>query len=402
MGIRMIWFGLAAARPSRPVPPEEVRGLCLQALLRCLPYVLADEIGQDSVGSIDAGLWQEASQAMAITGYAFGLVPMSNSLDSSLWPRPSTGRSQASRDLDPALVVDGSEVSRSMRAEAAARAAAFETRAGRKPRLGIVTVGAGHPDGAQRKRLFGREGGSWFDKAELCRAAGIEPVNIRLPDAASFAAVHDSIQALNRRCDIDAIILERPLPSALDADVLGSYICADKDVDNERRSSEYADGGAFMANQGIFQAAHDLQLDLAPSGRDEVLARPPRPPWLCQPPAVLPCTVEGILQLLHRSGLMDTVVPKGLTVVVGRSPQVIAHCPLTTCLLCTEPRATVYSAVGRSRLRSQTASVTHALLEKEMHPHRLRTCLWGVESSGDWLRQCAARHCGGGGALPCL
>ena len=294
---------------------------CAQALLRCLPYVLSDEMGQDRVGSIDAGAWQEASQAMAITGYASQLVPQCISLDSTLWPAvPVTGGTPTSHK--PALVVDGLEVSRSMRAEAAMRAAAFEARVGRKPCLAIVTVGSGHPHGAQRKRLFGGDASSWFDKAELCKGAGIEPVNVRLSDTASFAAVHDSIQALNRRADIDAIVLERPVPAALDADVLGSYICADKDVDNERRSSEYADGGAFMSNQGIFQASHDLQLDLSPDGHDEVLARPPRPPWLCQPPAVLPCTVEGILQLLHRSGLMDTVVPNGLTVVVGRSPQV--------------------------------------------------------------------------------
>ena len=133
--------------------------------------------------------------------------------------------------------------------------------------------------------------------------------------------MHDSIQALNRRDDIDAIVLERPVPAGLDADVLGSYIAADKDVDDERRSSRFADGGALMANQAIYQASPDLQLDLARLGSDEPLGRPPRPPWLCAPPGVLPCTVVGVLYLLHRSSLMDHVVTAGLTVVVGRSPQ---------------------------------------------------------------------------------
>jgi len=162
---------------------------------------------------------------------------------------------------------------------------------------------------------------SWFNKEGLCEAAGIEPLPTRLPANASFAAVHDSIQTLNRRDDVDGIVLERPVPAGLDADVLGSYIAADKDVDDESRSSRFAEGGALMAYQAIFQASPDLQLDLAPLGSDEPLGRPPRPPWLCSPPGVLPCTVVGILHLLHRSSLMDHLLPAGLTVVVGRSPQ---------------------------------------------------------------------------------
>ena len=156
--------------------------------------------------------------------------------------------------------------------------------------------------------------------AALCEEVGIKAVPVQLPASATFAAVHDTIMALNRRSDIDAIILERPVPNTLDADVLGSYIQADKDVDNERRELGYADGGLHMASQGIFQASPLVALDLALEGKDEHLAHPVKPPWMCSPPAVLQCTVAGVMHLLHRSSLLSTVA-SGLTVVVGRSPQ---------------------------------------------------------------------------------
>lgn len=75
-----------------------------------------------------------------------------------------------------------------------------------------------------------------------------------------------------------------------------------------------------MASQGIFQASPDVALDLALEGKDERLGHPVKPPWMCSPPAVLQCTVAGVMHLLHRSSLLSTV-SSGLTVVVGRSPQ---------------------------------------------------------------------------------
>ena len=128
--------------------------------------------------------------------------------------------------------------------------------------------------------------------------------------------------------------------------MLGSYIAADKDVDGERRASEYADGAKHMAAQGIFQATPHLELSQALEGSDEMLARPLAPAWLSTPPAVLPCTVVGVLNLLHRSSLINRVA-EGLTVVVGRSPQlgaplarelIKANATVVTCHSGTAPR----------------------------------------------------------------
>ena len=109
--------------------------------------------------------------------------------------------------------------------------------------------------GQERKELFAEDARSWFNKAALCEGVGIRAVPVQLPADATFAEVHDAILALNRRADIDAIILERPVPLALDPDVLGSYIAASKDVDNERRELGFADGGLGMPAAGIHQAA---------------------------------------------------------------------------------------------------------------------------------------------------
>ncbi len=157
-------------------------------------------------------------------------------------------------------------------------------------------------------------------QAALCEGVGIRAVQVQLPASSTFAAVHDTIMALNRRADVDAIILERPVPHTLDADMLGSYITACKDVDNERRELGYAEGGLQMASQGIFHASPDVELDLALEGKDQLLAHPVKPQWLSEPPAVMQCTVAGVMHLLHRSQLLSTV-SSGLTVVVGRSPQ---------------------------------------------------------------------------------
>lgn len=330
-----------------------------EALLRCLPYVMsspdatADAAGSGALQtsqselkilSINPHVWQQASIAMGITGFSAELVPECNSLDSTLYPPcPSPPRAAEARHN---LVTDGKKVSEEMRQDAKVRASAFEMRVGRKPSLVILTVGAGHPQGEQRKSLFSHDDISWFNKEALCKAVGIEPLIIRLPETASFQAVHDTIQGLNRRTDVDAIILERPVPHSLDADVLGSYIAADKDVDGERRASEYADGAKHMAAQGIFQAAPHLELSQALEGSDETLARPLAPAWLSTPPAVLPCTVVGVLNLLHRSSLMNRVA-EGLTVVVGRSPQlgaplarelIKANATVVTCHSGTAPR----------------------------------------------------------------
>lgn len=285
-----------------------------EALMRCLPYVLQTE--DEKIGSINPEVWQKATYAMAITGYSPALVPQCNSLDTSLWKYSR----ECNQSANNSLITDGVQVSESMRKEATIRAGAFEMRVGRKPSLAIISVGKGHPHGEQRKTLFAQDERSWFNKAALCEAVGISPIEILLPENASFGAVHDAIQTLNQRADVDAIILQRPVPSTLDADVLGSYISAEKDVDDERRSSGYADGGGLMASQGIFQESRDLQLDAALTGADEPLARPPTPPWLSSPAAVLPCTVVGVMHLLHRSSLINHVC-EGLTVVVGRSPQ---------------------------------------------------------------------------------
>ena len=119
-----------------------------EALERCLPYVLPQQPGggdlndlTHQIGAIDPVVWQEAADAMCAIGTSPALVSATQSLDTVLWP-PAQGSDVSSKHR---LVTDGLQVSESMRVNARLRAHAFEKRAGRKPALAIVTVGAEDP-----------------------------------------------------------------------------------------------------------------------------------------------------------------------------------------------------------------------------------------------------------------
>ncbi|KAJ1473322.1 tetrahydrofolate dehydrogenase/cyclohydrolase [Baffinella frigidus] len=247
----------------------------------CLPYVIS---GEGPVGSIDAGVWQAASMAMASYGYASRPVALSSSLDSTIWPAAgSVNKALASH------VTAGKEgwlaVVGEMRAEASRRAKALECRTGRLPTLAVVCVG--NPDAAR-------------DTLQACAACGIKSETAALPETASFAQVHAAISALNRRSDVDAILLQRPFPSGIDAAALGGFIAPGKDVDGEA-----------PRNPATAALAAEAQMVL-----DADASLPPPPPWLISRAAPLPVAVEGVMQLLHRTGLVNKVVG-GHVAIVG-------------------------------------------------------------------------------------
>ncbi|EKX55506.1 hypothetical protein GUITHDRAFT_52912, partial [Guillardia theta CCMP2712] len=185
-------------------------------------------------------------------------------------------------------------------------------RTGRKPCLAIVNVGEKDPNGQTRLKLFAEKERSWFDKAALCESVGIDTRRVELPASSSFGRVHDALMSLNRDDGVDAILLERPLPPQLDAELLGSVIVASKD--------------------------------------DEVVGHPPRVPWTLPTALVLPCTVEGVMQLLLRSGAMPSVT-RGLSVVVGRSRKLGA--PLALALMQADATVAVcHSRTSEEELRS--------------------------------------------------
>lgn len=113
-------------------------------------------------------------------------------------------------------IIDGRALAARIREEAAARATGLAFR----PGLGVVLVGddpASHLYVALKERA--------------CREAGILFVRLDLPSEAPQDDVIAAVTELNRRDDIDAILIQLPLPPHVDADAVIAAMDPGKDVD---------------------------------------------------------------------------------------------------------------------------------------------------------------------------
>ena len=215
-------------------------------------------------------------------------------------------------------ILDGKRIGAEIRAEVGERARAFAA-GGRPPGLGVVLVG---DDPASAIYVRG--------KVRACREAGIHSEAHHLPadtGAPELAALLDRLNADDR---VDGILLQLPLPPALDAGEFLSRIRPDKDVD-----------GFHPANVGRLAAN-------APGPR--------------------PCTPAGILEMFRREGIE---VSGRRAVVVGRSDIVgkplallllHAHATVTVChsrtadleRVCSEADL-LCTAIGRPALLGEAA-----------------------------------------------
>ena len=163
--------------------------------------------------------------------------------------------------------LDGAAVARAIRAEVAREVADLKATTGRAPRLAAVLVG---DDPASQ--VYVR------NKVAACAEAGIRSDAVRLEATIGQDRLLDRIHQLNDDADIDAILVQLPLPGGLDR--MGVLLALDpgKDVD-----------GLHPLNVGRLL----MKLD-----------------------APVPCTPAGIIDLLERNRLPVA----GLhAVVVGRS-----------------------------------------------------------------------------------
>jgi methylenetetrahydrofolate dehydrogenase (NADP+) / methenyltetrahydrofolate cyclohydrolase len=166
-----------------------------------------------------------------------------------------------------AQLMDGKAVSKKVRAEAQARAAAFEQRHGRKPGLEVVLVG---DDPASQVYVRNKERAS----VEV----GMRGAVHRLPGDSSEAKVIEFVQRLNADPNVDGILVQLPLPKQISPDAVIGCIDAGKDVD-----------GLTPLNAGLL-----------------ALGRP----------GLRPCTPYGCMRLLDEIGCD----PEGKrAVVIGRS-----------------------------------------------------------------------------------
>jgi len=194
-----------------------------------------------------------------------------------------------------ALVLDGRRTAAVMRGELRREVAGTTASRGISPGLAVILVG---DDPASQVYVRNKE--------RACAEVGIASRSIRLPGDVAQDRLERVIQELNVDKAVHGILLQLPLPRALDAQRCLGLIAPHKDVD-----------GFHPENMGR------LVLGL---------------------PGLRPCTPAGVLELLARHGLSVTGKK---AVIVGRSN--IVGKPLALMLVQPGPRGNATVTVCHSR-----------------------------------------------------
>lgn len=133
--------------------------------------------------------------------------------------------------------IDGLALAKSLRTEAATRAAALSQRA-RPAGLAVVLVGEN-----PASQVYVR------NKVKACENAGIRSTLIQKPESLSEAELLQIIAALNADASVDGILVQLPLPKQINSQRVIEAIAADKDVDGFHVSN----AGALMTGAPIFR-----------------------------------------------------------------------------------------------------------------------------------------------------
>ena len=191
-----------------------------------------------------------------------------------------------------ARILDGNAISTQIREELAQEVKELAAR-GIRPGLAAVLVGAN-----PASEIYVR------NKVKSCQALDLYSDKIILPDTITTEELLGQVEGLNRREEIDGILVQLPLPPQVDAQRVLQAVDPAKDVD-----------GFHPVNIGKL---------------------------VTQRPGLVPCTPAGILEILRRSG----VTLKGAqAVVMGRSD--IVGKPVAMLLL--HQHATVTICHSRTR-----------------------------------------------------
>src|ERR1700691_803140 len=165
-----------------------------------------------------------------------------------------------------ARILNGTSVAQGIRGETAA-AVKHMAAAGVHPGLAVVRVG--HNPASE---VYVR------GKVKACHDVGLYSETHRPPETATTAELIHLVNDLNRRDDIDGILVQLPLPGQVDAKKVLMAVDPAKDVD-----------GFHPVNVGLLAT---------------------------QRPGLVPCTPAGVMEILRRSELP---VAGREAVVVGRS-----------------------------------------------------------------------------------
>ena len=165
------------------------------------------------------------------------------------------------------MVINGKELSVSLKTQLAERVAGFAETYGRVPNLVVILVGE---DPGSVSYVTG--------KAKAAAEVGIRNTTLRRDASISEEELLALIAELNADDDVDGILVQLPLPAQIDEDVVIRAIDPRKDVDGFHPQSV----GALCIGQ----------------------------------PGVVSCTPAGIIQLLKRSGIE---IAGRECVIIGRS-----------------------------------------------------------------------------------
>ena len=212
-----------------------------------------------------------------------------------------------------ARILDGNKIRDEIKSELAGRIATLRA-AGITPGLAAVLVG-----GDPASEIYVR------NKVKTCESLGLYSEKIELPTSTTNDQLLSLVADLNRRDEIDGILVQLPLPPQVDAKRVLEAVDPAKDVDG----------------------FHPVNVGKLASGR----------------PGLAPCTPLGIIEILQRSGI---TIEGARAAVLGRSDTVgkpVAimllhrHATVTICHSRTRDLATVareadilIAAMGRAAL----------------------------------------------------
>jgi len=183
-----------------------------------------------------------------------------------------------------AIILDGNKIASDIRAEVAAEVKSLSA-GGMRPGLAVILVG-NNP----ASEIYVR------GKVKSCEEVGIYSEKHTPSDTITTEALLELVHDLNRRDEIDGILVQLPLPSQIDSKKILMAVDPAKDVD-----------GFHPVNVGFLST---------------------------QRPGLVPCTPAGIIEILKRSNIP---IAGQDAVVVGRSD--IVGKP--TAMLLTNGNATV-------------------------------------------------------------
>jgi methylenetetrahydrofolate dehydrogenase (NADP+)/methenyltetrahydrofolate cyclohydrolase len=136
-----------------------------------------------------------------------------------------------------AKIINGIELSNTLRTDVAKRAAAL-TAKGRQPGLAVILVGD-----SQASQVYVR------NKIKACEENGIHSVFEKYDATMTEAELLARVDALNHDPKINGVLVQLPLPAHIDANKVIEAIAAEKDVDGFHISN----AGLLMTGQPLFR-----------------------------------------------------------------------------------------------------------------------------------------------------